>query len=123
VSVPVAIDELHEKIAEFGTDPHLITVAPGGAAHVVSVSVQIDGGRMRASVGRATGANVMSNPTVTLLWSDAHQGAYSLIVDGNAVTNDDGAAEVIITPTRAVLHRLAGASNDLPSCVPLEQTD
>jgi len=121
MSVAVAIDELREKIAEFGTDPHLITVGPTGAAHVVSVRVLIDGERWRVSAGRTTSANIASNPGVTLLWSDVRHGAYSLIVDGTAATSDEDAAEVTITPTRAVLHRLAGASSDLPSCVPLEQ--
>ena len=29
---------------------------------------------------------------------------------------------VTVTPTRAVLHRLAGAPDDLPSCVRIEPT-
>ena len=54
------------------------------------------------------------NPEVTLIWPTLRDGAYRLIVDGTATTLDGGDL-LTVTPTFAVLHRIAGA--DGPQCV------
>ena len=47
---------------------------------------------------------------------------YCLLVDGLARHYGDAESETIaVQPTGAVLHRLAGAPADLPTCVPLDQ--
>jgi len=61
------------------------------------------------------------NPAVTLLWPAPGDEPYSLIVDGDGTVVDGVEGETLIRPTRAVLHRVVGASPDLPSCIPLEQ--
>ena len=116
MSVAVDLDALAERIAEFPGPPYLLTTGDG-PAHVASVRVRFEDGRFVVAAGRTSLANVGAQPLVTLLWSPAPGGPYSLIVDG------DGAAEgeaVVVTPTRAVLHRVAGVDPDLPTCVPIE---
>jgi hypothetical protein len=117
MSVPVAVDALAEQLETFGLTPFLMTVGANGQGHVVSTSVSFVDGVFRASAGRTTRANVATNTTVTLLWAARDGGPYALIVDGEATTDGDG---VVVRPQRAVLHRLADASAELPSCVPLE---
>ena len=57
-------------------------------------------------IGRHTFANVDDNPIATLVWPPVAAGGYSLIVDG-AVSADEPAATVSVTPTKAILHRPA----------------
>jgi hypothetical protein len=120
VSVPVALDELARRIDEFGPHPFLITTGPDGRAHVVSVAVHFDGGRFSLHAGRSSRANLAGRESVTLLWPGAG-GPYGMIVDGAGLLDGDGET-VTVEPTRAVLHRLADASAELPSCVRIEST-
>jgi hypothetical protein len=119
VSVAVALDELGRRVDEYGPTPFLITTGASGA-HVVSVAVAFDGRRFELSAGRTSRANVQERPVVTLLWSNPSGGPYGLIVDGTARAEGD---LLVVEPSRAVLHRLADAAADLPSCVPIEQPD
>ena len=121
MSVAVALDRLAEQIASLGPGAFLITVGPDGTSHVVSVLVRLEGGELQAEVGRTSRANLTSNPRATLLWPLAPDEPYSLIVDGTA---DLGAGDLIaVRPDRAVLHRVAGTSADVPSCIKLESAD
>jgi hypothetical protein len=120
MSVPVAFDELARRLEEFGSHPFLVTTGADGRAHVVSVAVQFDGERFSVRAGRTSRANLEAHDTVTLLWPGTG-GPYALLVDGAAELGD--AEAVTVTATSAVLHRLAGASDELPSCVRLETTD
>jgi len=61
-------------------------------------------------------ANIGIHPQVTVLWPERHEDAYRLIVDGDATVTGD---TVTITPTFAVLHRIAGAPGDGPTCLPV----
>jgi hypothetical protein len=45
---------------------------------------------------------------------------YSLIVDGDVDPHVDTEGELVIRPTRAVLHRVADASADLPNCITVD---
>lgn len=121
MSVPVPIDALQERIDEFGAGAFLITTKADGQVHVVSTTAHVDGALLVvAGAGRTSRANLAANPWATVLWARSPDGAYSLIVDGRAGADsaDDGA--LAITPTHAVLHRLADASAALPRCVPVE---
>ena len=118
MSVGVALDVLAQHIRDFGGNPHLVTVSADGHAHVVSAAAPLDDGSFEIRAGRTTRTNVATNAAVTLLWTRA-DGPYSLIVDGDAHLANDGEA-IVVVPTRAVLHRLADASSELPSCVPIE---
>jgi hypothetical protein len=120
VSVPVALDELERRLDAFGSHPFLVTTSADRRAHVVSVSAPFDGSRFAVPAGRTSRANAATKDAVTLLWSGAG-GPYALIVDGTAEVDAD--TEILmVTPTRAVLHRLADASEELPSCVRIEPT-
>jgi hypothetical protein len=79
--------------------------------------VRFDGTRFSLEAGRTSRANIVTSDAVTLLWP-GDGGPYGLIVDGAAQLGDGDT--VTIAPTRAVLHRLAAASDELPSCVPIE---
>jgi hypothetical protein len=117
MSVPVALDELKQRVDELGTNPFLVTTGEDRRAHVLSVRARFDGSRFLMSAGRTSRANG-AGATVTLLWPGTG-GPYGLIVDGTCEVDDD-AETVTVTPTRAVLHRLADASEELPSCVRIE---
>ena len=79
-----------------------------------------DGERFSFAAGRTSRANLAGSGSATLLWSDIG-GPYTLIVDGDAhIAGDD--EPITVTPTLAVLHRLAGAPDDLPGCVAIEPT-
>ena len=114
----MAVDELARRVQEFGPHPFLVTTSAERRAHVVSVTVEFVGVRFALAAGKTSRANIAATETVTLLWPETG-GAYALIVDGAAEL--DGASEMVtVTPTRAVLHRVANASADLPSCVRIE---
>ena len=120
VSVSVALDELRERSAEFGDVAFLLTVTDDRRPHVVSVRVAWEHEALVAGAGRTTAANVARQPTVSVLWSPPAHGGYSLIVDGTAeVQARDETAVVLIHPSRAVLHRVANADGDGPSCITL----
>jgi 16S rRNA U1498 N3-methylase RsmE len=121
MSVAVALDRLAEQVDALGPGAFLITVGPEGKSHVVSILVRLEGDELLAEVGRTSRANLGSNPKATLLWAAPDGEPYSLIVDGTA---ELGTGDLIaVHPERAVLHRVASASPDLPSCIKLEPTD
>jgi hypothetical protein len=113
----VSLERLREQVDAFGPRPFLVTVGEG-AAHVVSVEVAFDDDSFVVPAGRTSRQNAADHPSVTLLWPPTDGGPYSLIVDGTAEAGDG--EQLVVRPGRAVLHRMAGADGDLPSCVPLE---
>jgi hypothetical protein len=117
VSVPVDLHALEATATALGTEALLATVTDAASPHVVSVVVRWNDGRIEAGAGRRTAANVGIHPQVTLLWPQRHADAYRLIVDGDAVVEGE---TVTITPTFAVLHRIAGAPGDGPTCLPVD---
>lgn len=119
MSVPVDLAALAAEIARFGEVAFLVTTAPGTRPHVVSVRVASTDGVLTMSAGRTSRANAAGAPEVALCWPGAPDGEYCLLVDGRAVV-DDVAETVRVTPTAAILHRLAGASTDLPYCAPVD---
>jgi hypothetical protein len=116
VSLPVPLASLAEQVERFGEVVYVITADEHGKGHVVSVTVAWAGDELVVGAGRRTSRNVEATGTSTLLWPAPAGEPYSLIVDGDARV-DAGEAKLVIRPTRAVLHRVAGADPDLPSCV------
>lgn len=112
------VSELQAKTAEYGPVAYLVTVGEGGGPHLVSVLTSWDGDALRLAAGNTTTGNVAARDAVTLLWAGRPGEDYCLIVDGAGSVVDDGAA-VMVRPLRAVLHRLAQADGDLPSCIKL----
>lgn len=115
MSVPVSLEELRRRVDEYGTVPFLVTT-DGARPHVVSVTISFDGTQFSVEAGRHSRANIDATDTATLLWPGP-DGPYCLIVDGDA--RNDGQT-TYLRPARAVLHRLADAPTDLPSCVRIE---
>jgi hypothetical protein len=116
VSVAVSLEELGRRVEEFGPVAFLVT-SDGTASHVVSVAVTFDGRAFSMPAGRSSRRNIDGSAVATLLWSSPDGGPYSLIVDGDASSDGDRAA---VRPTRAVLHRMADAPEELPGCVRIE---
>ena len=122
MSIAVDLAALREQATASGPAVVLVSVRDGDRPHVVSAVVRwIDAG-LAVAAGTGTRANVAQAPTVTLLWPAAGQD-YSLIVDGTARVHGE---DVVIEPTRAVLHRSVlaeGASGhhagDEPRCIPV----
>lgn len=119
MSVPVDAEALAAKIAEVGPLAYLVTVTPEATPHVVSVLVECEDGGLAMSVGRRTSANLADHPTFTLVWPSA-DGSYSLIVDGTPTDlPGEGGGPMLVRPTDAVFHRVAGAAGEGPTCVPV----
>ena len=116
MSVAVALEELREQVARFGSTPYLLTVSDDGRPHATAVTVTWAGDDLAVAVGRKSAANATARPDVTLLWSPVDDERFSLIVDGGAVV--DGQA-VMITPAKAILHRQR-ADGPGSDCVVLE---
>jgi len=114
MSVSVSVDDLREEVARVGSTAFALTAGADGHPHVVSVAVSWDGDRLTFAAGNTTRGNVAANPRTSLLWSALDGEDYSLIVDGAGEVRDD---IVEVAPDRAVLHRLADAAGDGPSCV------
>lgn len=126
MSVLVGLEALREQIDNFGPQAFVVTVSPQGTPHVVSAVLRLRGDELAAEVGRTSRANAAAHPAVALVWSPGAGGEYSLIIDGTAAVGGDGgegAGTVTIQPTAAVLHRMAGAPGDGPSCVPVLPRD
>jgi len=120
MSVPVDLTALGAEIERFGAVAFLVTASPDGRPHVVSVAVTFAGGRLTMPAGRTARRNVTDSSAATLLWSGVPGDAYCLLVDGTARLAGDEDEVITVDPTSAVLHRLADAPDDLPSCVPVD---
>ena len=122
MSIPVALERLVDETRRFALAPYLLTVGDDARPHAVAVAAAWDGAALAMDVGKRSASNATARPQVSLLWPPSEPGGYSLIVDGSAALARDG--RVVVTPTRAVLHRPAatpdaakpGCSAD---CVPL----
>ena len=119
MSVAVELSALEAEIARRGGVAFLVTTAPGAPPHVVSVRVAVAAGGLTMGAGRTSRRNVVEVPAVTLLWATSADDEYCLLVDGTAVVVADAEA-IEVRPTRAILHRLAGAPGDLPYCAPVD---
>ena len=110
---------LPDRIREYGRGAFLMTVGDSGTPHVVSVAVDWDGATLTTQPGRTSRSNIATRPTVTLLWPGDESAAYGLLVDGTASAMDGAEGPLTITPTSAILHRLAEAEGDGPTCLPV----
>jgi hypothetical protein len=121
MSVVVDVEALADQVRQHGPAAFLISVSDDGRPHVVSVSVSVDDGLLRARVGRHSSANLRARPDLTLLWPAGPGAAYSLLVDGHVeAVLDPAGGPVAVRPTSAVLHRVADAAGSGPSCLPVE---
>src|SRR5262245_25883848 len=117
MSVPVALEELRAAIEERGSSAYLLTVSDDGRPHVAHAPVDWQGDALAAEVGKHSAANAAARPAVSLLYPLRRPDDYSLIVDGTATVAFSGSGRrLLLTPTRAVLHRPAPARPPSASC-------
>jgi hypothetical protein len=110
VSVSVDLADLQAELSRFGPNAFLVSTASEGPPHVCSVFVLREADCLAMRIGRRTRANVEKHPAVSLLWPPG-SGDYCLIVDGDAQAGPSDA--LLVTPTSAVLHRLAIRPNEV----------
>ena len=118
VTVPAEPADLASQITLHGDSAQLVTVNPAGRPHVVAVLVAQAGDELNVPAGTKTRANVLANPSVTLLFGPPQGGEYTLVVDGDAVVSPG--ETLTIRPSSALLHRVAHATGDGPRCFAVE---
>jgi hypothetical protein len=117
MSIPVPLDRLRAALEERAGRAYVLTVCDDGRPHVVHGVVRWEGDRLAAEVGGRSAANAVTRPSVSLLYPVRSAGDYSLIVDGSAaVAPHDEGRRLLITPTKAVLHRPAPAPDPSSAC-------
>lgn len=109
MSIPVELDALRAAIEEIGTEAFLLTVSDDLRSHSVAVALRWEGDDIVVTAGRTTSANAQARPLVALLWPAPRPGEFSLIVDAEVTRADTD--EIVVRPTRAVLHRPAPSGN------------
>lgn len=127
MSVSVELEGLREAIADTDRAPYLLTVADDGRPHSVAVTFTWRADELVVPVGNRTLANARERNLVSLLWPPSEPGGYSLIVDATVTgASGSGAGDnaIMLSPTRAVLHRPAGdvgtaAAGCGADCLPL----
>jgi hypothetical protein len=117
MSIPVPLEELRAALAERGGSAYLLTIADDARPHAVHAPVRWEGDALAVDVGKRSAANAAARPSVSLLYPLRVEGDYTLIVDGTAVvaSRQDG-QRLLITPTKAVLHRPAPAPDPASAC-------
>jgi hypothetical protein len=140
VSIPVPLERLRAALAERGDCGYLLTVSDDARPHAVHVALRWAGDVLAMVVGKRSAANAAARPGVSLLCAKREAGDYSLIIDGTAAVASAGtaaiasadtaavasagtaaiaaenAATLLVTPTKAVLHRPAAASEPASAC-------
>jgi hypothetical protein len=113
----VPLDGLRAALDERGAVAFLLTVSDDARPHAVQCPVRWRGDELAVEVGSRSAANAAARPGVSLLYPARSAGDYSLIVDGTAaVAPGDGRRALLITPTKAVLHRPAVAPDPASAC-------
>lgn len=110
------LDELATTLARFPF-VYLLTVGEQPRPHISALTATVvDDAVVVAEPGQRSRSRVELNELVTLLAPPYEAGGYSLIVDGTARLSEDA---VVVSPTRAVLHRAAPspAANNAGGCV------
>jgi hypothetical protein len=132
MSIPVALDELRAALAERPSSAYLLTVSDDGRPHAVHVAIAWHGDHLVADVGRRTAAYAAARPrAVSLVFPVRTPDDYSLIVDGTGTVASGASGDttsptsevasrgdhrMLVTPTKAVLHRPAAAPDPSSAC-------
>ena len=105
VSVKVTVDDLADRLDEYGAAAFVVTVGADSSPKVVHVSVVWDGEVLRCTPGGGTLANLTGGGPVTLVFPSSGTGGYSMFLDGQGVPDLDDDAVAVIEFTGGVLHR------------------
>ncbi|MEB3031313.1 hypothetical protein [[Mycobacterium] nativiensis] len=85
---------------------YLVTVGDDYRVRTTAITPTFDGARVDIGpVGTHGRENMSARDAVTLVWPAREANEYSLFVDGRAELPDDPAGPVLVTPTKALLHR------------------
>jgi len=107
VSVKITIDDLTDRLDEYGTAAFLVTVGADSSPKVVHAPVVWDGEVLRCTPGGGTLTNLTGGGPVTLVFPSLENGGYSMFLDGRGVPDPDDDAVAVIEFTGGVLHRPA----------------
>lgn len=103
MSIPVPLPDLAAAVERYGPIAFLLTGGADGRPHAVQAVLRWDGPRLRTAGGTKTTANAAERPAVALLWPPVEPAGHCLIVDADAAVDPSG--DLLLTPTKAVLHR------------------
>jgi hypothetical protein len=104
MSIQVKLDELATTLEKYPF-VYLLTVGEEPRPHIAALPARVTDGVVEvAEPGQRSRSGVEGNELVTLLAPPYEAGGYSLIVDGTGRLAEDA---VLVSPTRAVLHRPA----------------
>ena len=119
MSIPVELDVLEAKTAEYGV-AYLLTVTDSLTPKIVALRPKWDGDEMVAHAGGGSVRNIAQRAAVTLAYPPLDPDGHTLIVDGEASVDGDVSTShhVRFRPTGAVLHRAApeGFVNTTTGC-------
>lgn len=102
---PVDLARLAELLRDYRF-AFLVTVGDDYRVRTTAITPTFDGTRLNIGpVGSHGRANLSSRNAVSLVWPARDVGEYSLLVDGQADLPKDPAGPVLVTPTKALLHR------------------
>ncbi|TIC83268.1 pyridoxamine 5'-phosphate oxidase [Nocardioides sp. GY 10113] len=107
MSIVVDLEDLARALGEHDYGYLLTTAASAEAPGVKVVTVEptlVDDTLRIVAAGRGSTRNIAANEVVTLTFPPRTYRGYTLIVDGTAEAAD---GDVVVTPTKAVLHRPA----------------
>ena len=117
MSIPIPLDRLRAALDERDGRAYVLTVSDDGRPHVVHGAIRWEGDTLAADVGGRSAANAAARPSVSLLCPVRSDGDYSLIVDGHAaVVSHENRQRLLVTPTKAVLHRPARTPDPSSAC-------
>ena len=116
VSVKVTVDDLSDRLDEYGTAAFVVTVGADDSPKVVHVPVVWDGEVLRCTPGGGTLVNLTGGGPVTLVFPAPESGGYSMFLDGRGAHDPDDEAVAVIKFTGGVLHRPApnAPGDDVP---------
>jgi hypothetical protein len=119
----VAPADLLRHLDTYGRRATVITVSADRRAHVGTSLVEVDGEEVLIQVGHKTAELLAGQPDLCLTWSPPEGEDYQLIVDGIAtgVRPVGDLFEVVVSPQGGIRHRVAGANDDGPSCLALDE--
>src|SRR5262245_20616613 len=121
MSIPVPLDDLEMAIRDRDPVGYILTVSEAGTPHVVQAEISRSVHGLIAIVGARPASIATRQPHVAVLYPSRYPADYSLIVDALATVATGGVSpRLLLTPTRAVLHRSVPTTSPCRTdCVPV----